>query len=105
MLGSKKISVTCAYRSITPPFARGLDINGSEIFNFLFPDGSVFSAHWTSYAILALVLAVAVELSTRLLMLLSQVCACTYHDYLLLLSQAFPDTRRGTAAHELLTMI
>lgn len=59
-------------RSIPPPFSRGLDINGSKVFDFLFPDGNIISAHWTSYAILAIVLALAVELSTRLLMLLSR---------------------------------
>ncbi|CAL8462334.1 g1867 [Coccomyxa elongata] len=59
-------------RSIPPPFSRGLDINGTKVFHFLFPDGNILSAHWTSYAILAIVLALAVELSTRLLMLLSR---------------------------------
>ncbi|BDA46193.1 hypothetical protein COCOBI_08-2850 [Coccomyxa sp. Obi] len=59
-------------RSIPPPFSRGLDINGTEVFHFLFPDGNILSAHWTSYAILAIFLALAVELSTRLLMLLSR---------------------------------
>ncbi len=66
-----------AHRSIAPPFSKGLDMNGTEIFNFLFPDGSIFTAHWSSYALLALVLAVAVELCTRVLMLLSQVRFCT----------------------------
>ena len=50
-----------------------MNIDWGKAFSFLFPDGNVLHASWLSYAIIALVLAVIIELGTQLLYLVVRV--------------------------------
>lgn len=50
-----------------------LNIDWEKVFSFLFPDGNILHGSWLSYAIIALVLALFIELGTQLLYLLVRV--------------------------------
>ena len=49
------------------------NIDWGKVFSFLFPDGNVLHGSWISYAIIAFVLAIFIELGTQLLYLVVRV--------------------------------
>ena len=50
-----------------------IHIDWGGVYSFLLPDGNILHGSWTTYAIIAFVLAVLLELGTQLLYLLSRV--------------------------------
>ena len=63
-------------RSVRPIMVEQFNIDWEKIFSFLFPDGNILHGSWASYAIIAFVLAVFIELGTQLLYLLVRVSTC-----------------------------
>lgn len=55
---------------------KDIRFDGKQIYDFLFPDGDIFSAHWTSYAIIALLVALLFEMASFALILILQVKCC-----------------------------
>lgn len=63
-------------RSVRPIIEEQFNIDWGRVFSFLFPDGNILHGSWTSYAIIAFVLAIFIELGTQLLYLLVRVSSC-----------------------------
>ena len=59
-----------------PLLVEQFNIDWGQVFSFLFPDNNILHGSWTSYAIIALVLAVFIELGTQLLYLIVRVSRC-----------------------------
>lgn len=57
-----------------------IHIDWRGVYSFLFPDGNILHGSWPSYAIIAFVLAVFIELGTQLLYLLTRVSNCFNQD-------------------------
>ena len=62
-------SLHMACRSVRPIMVEEFNIDWGKVFSFLFPDGNVLHGSWISYAIIAFVLAIFIELGTQLLYL------------------------------------
>lgn len=60
-------------RSVRPFLAEELDIDWGAAYLFLFPDGNILHGSWTSYAIVALAIAIVYELGMQILYLFVRV--------------------------------
>ncbi len=60
-------------RSVRPIMVEEFNIDWGKVFSFLFPDGNVLHGSWISYAVIAFVLAIFIELGTQLLYLVVRV--------------------------------
>ena len=63
-------------RSVRPIMVEQFNVNWGKVFSFLFPDGNILHGSWTSYAVIAFVFAIFIELGTQLLYLLVRVSSC-----------------------------
>ena len=60
-------------RSMRPFLAEELDIDWGAAYLFLFPDGNILHGSWTSYAIVALAIAILYELGMQILYIFMRV--------------------------------